>query len=268
MSASPRYLTPIGIFLCVAHLCAQTAPETKEFDIAGNQSWVDTTLDLRAGDSVRISATGTVQFPQSSANGPEGLARGWRDLLRALPVNEAGRGALVGRIGDRDTSKIVLIGASKDLPAVSNGRLFLGLNRKSDDLATGTYHVTVVVTRAAAATPESTSASVSLPKMTQAILDQIPKRIGDLQGNPGDRVNFLIIGSEEAVQKAFQAAGWLTVDHSVKDAVLHGLLLSLSKQAYLTLPMSELYLFGRPQDFGYAHAEPVSVVASRHTSVM
>jgi hypothetical protein len=28
--------------------------------------------------------------------------------------------------------------------------------------------------------------------------------------------------------------------------------------------MSQLYLFGRPQDYGWAHAEPISVVASRN----
>jgi hypothetical protein len=30
------------------------------------------------------------------------------------------------------------------------------------------------------------------------------------------------------------------------------------------MPMSELYLFGRVQDFGYEQAEPYAVVASRH----
>ena len=28
--------------------------------------------------------------------------------------------------------------------------------------------------------------------------------------------------------------------------------------------MSQLYLFGRPQDYGWAHAEPITVVASRN----
>jgi hypothetical protein len=38
----------------------------------------------------------------------------------------------------------------------------------------------------------------------------------------------------------------------------------LSKESYLTMPMSPLYLFGRAQDFGWAHAEPIAVVASRN----
>jgi hypothetical protein len=39
---------------------------------------------------------------------------------------------------------------------------------------------------------------------------------------------------------------------------------SLEKKDYLTMPMSTLYLFDRPQDYGYAHAEPVRVAMSRN----
>ena len=66
------------------------------------------------------------------------------------------------------------------------------------------------------------------------------------------------------MQKALKTAGWVTVDRTNQDAILRGLLASLSKEAYVTLPMSELRLFGRPQDFGYAQADPLRVVASRH----
>src|SRR5262249_62414552 len=56
----------------------------------------------------------------------------------------------------------------------------------------------------------------------------------------------------------------VTVDRTQKDAIVRGLLASLSKEAYVTMPMSELQLFGRAQDFGYAQADPLRVVASRH----
>ena len=96
------------------------------------------------------------------------------------------------------------------------------------------------------------------------MLDQIPRRIADKDGNAGDMVNFLLIGSEEQVKATFQAAGWVQVDRDTKEAVLQALVASLSKQAYLTMPMSQLYLYGRPQDFGFAHAEPIQVVTTRH----
>jgi hypothetical protein len=39
---------------------------------------------------------------------------------------------------------------------------------------------------------------------------------------------------------------------------------SMEKKDYLTMPMSTLYLFKRPQDYGFAHAEPVKVAMSRN----
>jgi hypothetical protein len=50
----------------------------------------------------------------------------------------------------------------------------------------------------------------------------------------------------------------------VAETVLAGFIASMSKESYLTMPMSPLYLFGRPQDYGWAHAEPITVVASRN----
>jgi hypothetical protein len=62
----------------------------------------------------------------------------------------------------------------------------------------------------------------------------------------------------------FTNAGWVKVDTDVPGTVLRGILESISKESYLTMPMSPLYLFGRPQDYGWAHAEPIKVVASRN----
>jgi hypothetical protein len=66
------------------------------------------------------------------------------------------------------------------------------------------------------------------------------------------------------MQHVFTTAGWVKVDADVRDTILHGIIGGLSKESYLTMPMSPLYLFGRPQDYGWAHAEPISVVASRN----
>ena len=66
------------------------------------------------------------------------------------------------------------------------------------------------------------------------------------------------------MQKVFANAGWVKVDTDVRGTVLHGILESISKESYLTMPMSPLYLFGRAQDYGWAHAEPIKVVASRN----
>src|SRR5438309_12089728 len=62
----------------------------------------------------------------------------------------------------------------------------------------------------------------------------------------------------------FTTAGWVKVDADVKATVLHGLIESTSKESYLTMPMSQLYLFGRPQDSGWPHAEPLYVAKTRN----
>jgi LssY C-terminus len=64
--------------------------------------------------------------------------------------------------------------------------------------------------------------------------------------------------------KVLAAAGRVQVDRSVQETVLTGLLNTLEGKDYITMPMSTLYLFKRPQDYGFAHAEPVRVAMSRN----
>src|SRR5260221_9881750 len=66
------------------------------------------------------------------------------------------------------------------------------------------------------------------------------------------------------MKKVFTNAGWVKVDSDVKETVLAGFIASMSKESYLTMAMSQLYLFGRSQDYGWAHAEPIDVVRSRN----
>jgi hypothetical protein len=226
-----------------------------------------------------------------------------------MPVNSAGRGALIGRWGSDEAAQPFLIGATIKLPVRAAGRLFLGINGPSGDTGNGSFQVKIEISGNASGSstsaapvsnqsgsstastggsslgnsPTSTtssttsgspsgSASASSPAantttaaaLPAGMLAQIPRRIADKDGNPGDMVNFLLIGSEEQVKATFQAAGWVQVDRDAKDAVVQALVASLSKQAYLTMPMSQLYLFGRPQDYGFAHAEPLTVVTTRH----
>jgi hypothetical protein len=77
-------------------------------------------------------------------------------------------------------------------------------------------------------------------------------------------VNILIVGTEDEMVKAFTTAAWVKVDKSVESTVLSGLMATFDKKDYLTMPMSTLYLFDRPQDYGFAHAEPVRVIMSRN----
>lgn len=307
-----KWRAPLLLLLTLAmSAAAQTQgptpePQTsKELDIPGNQPWTDTGVDLQPGQTVTITATGTIQYLDGNSPGPQGAGRSWKDLIRSMPVNSAGRGALIGRWGSDDAAQPFLIGPNLKLPVRVTGRLFLGINGPSGDTATGSFHVTIAISGTASvasasaanpAAPATTSASgnnlaassagtanadsvstatgsaasslpaksTPAPALPSGMLDRIPRRIADKDGNAGDMVNFLLIGSEEQVKATFLAAGWVQVDRDTKDAVLQALVASLSKQSYLTMPMSQLYLYGRPQDFGFAHAEPIQVVTTRH----
>ena len=241
----------------------------KDFTLAGDSLWTDTGIDLQPGEHVVITAKGTFRYADAkSDNGPEGLSRGFKDLLRILPFNDAGRGALIARIGDADTAQAFLVGAMKDIVSPITGRLALGINQAKSDTGEGTYtvHLEVYAADAAASGSVRTVSKVvdSMPGIDNSLFAKIPRRIADKDGKAGDMVNFLMLGSEAAMQKVFTTAGWVKVDADVKGTLLHGIIGSLSKESYLTMPMSQLYLFGRPQDYGWAHAEPISVVASRN----
>ncbi len=115
----------------------------------------------------------------------------------------------------------------------------------------------------AVARPLNISTAPLDPKLRDAI-DHLPRRVNDQLKNLGDMVNFVMIGSQKDVQDALQAANWLVADTSHAGAVTKAVLMTYENKDYLQMPMSELYLFGRVQDFGYEQAEPYAVVASRH----
>lgn len=256
----------VTFVLCAQLLSAQPASKNspRELDISGAQAWLDTSIDLKPGDSVTLTATGSMQYPESATNGPDGLPRSWKDLLRILPLKDSGRGALLGRVGEADTALPFMAGSRHQFEAVTSGRLFIGINQAERERADGSFHVKIQVTAGSADTTANASASAAPFQFPAELLNQIPRRVSDQAGNAGDCVNFLIVGSEADMQRAFASAGWVKVDRTTKDAIIHGLLTSLSKESYTEMPMSELRLFGRGQDYGFAHAEPLAVVASRH----
>ena len=227
--------------------------------MGGQQPWTDTGLDVQPGDKVAVTGSGQVSYAGKNC-GPEGLPRGWLDLIRSLPVNAAGTGALIGKIGGDEHEVPFLLGAKKEVTASHGGRLYLGLNQAGNDSAVGSLHAKISI----APGKTASAGSAAAVKLDAELLSKIPRRVTDSQGNQGDMVNFLVVGPEDKVLAAFQSAGWVQVDRSNQEAVLHAVLATLSKEAYVQMPMSELYLFGRAQDYGLARAEPAVVVAQRH----
>jgi hypothetical protein len=245
---------------------ASKATQTKNFTLEGATIWVETGISLEPGQRFAVTSEGSLRYADAKAdNGPDGLTRGFKDLIRILPYNGAGRGAVIGRIGDADIAQPFVIGVKKEIVAPVSGKLALGINQSEVDTGTGSYTVNVEVYAVDASAPREVAKEVSsIPGVDNRLFEKIPRRIGDKDGNAGDMVNFLILGDEDQVKKVFTTAGWVKVDAGVQETVLAGFIASMSKESYLTMPMSPLYLFGRPQDYGWAHAEPIMVVASRN----
>ena len=258
---------------------AQSSPASVtsyQIDLDAAKQWVDTKIDLRAGEKLRLTATGAITYPADKKHpdgrtfGPDGLPRGFGDLIHEYAVSNAGHGSLIARLGDDDVAQPFAVGASTEYEAPVAGRLFLGINQSLRDAegSKGNFQVKIEVLNpglsTAAAAAIGGPPETLVPSITPALLRKIPRRVSEPQGKPGDAVNILLVGTAEQVAQVFAKAGWVRVDRSVQDAVVNAVIDSLEKKDYLTMPMSTLYLFDRPQDYGFAHAEPVRVAMSRN----
>jgi hypothetical protein len=109
-----------------AQLAAQSAAGSKDITIQVSpaQAWIDTGLDLQAGDVVKISASQASSAP--SACNPGGLAGGANDS-GVLPLPGAAAGALIARLHGVNSVPVV-VGAERDLQIAEASHLFLGMN--------------------------------------------------------------------------------------------------------------------------------------------
>lgn len=76
-------------------------------------------IDLHVAAKLRFTAAGKITYPPdqsyggesrpSGTFGPAALARGWADLIHQYAVNDAGHGALVGRVGSNTYAQAFLL---------------------------------------------------------------------------------------------------------------------------------------------------------------
>jgi hypothetical protein len=104
-----------------------------------SNGWNDSGLMVRAGQRLRITATGRVSLGGGQMSTPTGLPRlADRDkLMRNEPT-----GGLIAVIGD-DNDDFIFVGSSREFTAQRDGRLFLGVNEGNLGDNSGTYDVTV-----------------------------------------------------------------------------------------------------------------------------
>jgi hypothetical protein len=243
--------------------------ESYAVEVDGSKQWTDTAIDLHADEKLQITAEGTVTFADGTEFGPAGIERTIKDVIHAYGVPNGAHGELIGRLGSGNAAAVFEVGTGLVYTAPVAGRLFLGVNQSARDAAgaSGLFQVKIEILDEGLKTPDATMiggpAETAMPAITPKLVDSIPRRVTDQNHTPGDLVNILIVGTKEEVMKAFTAAAWVKVDKSVDSAVMAGVLDTLERKDYLAMPMSTLFLFGRPQDYGFAHAEAVRVVMSR-----
>lgn len=99
--------------------------------------------------------------------------------------------------------------------------------------------------------------------ITPKLVASIPPRVTDASGHQADVVNVLIVGSEDELKLAFEAAQWTMVGRTKIQNEKGTSVQNLSDRAFLDLPLPELFLFGKPQDYGFVYPEPVTIYQTR-----
>lgn len=104
------------------------------------ERWVDTSIDVRDGDTIAIEASGTITLSTNGADTatPGGASR----RANAAPLPDQPAGALIARIGD---GAPIFVGAGRTITANGTGRLYLGVN--DDHFADNRGQYTVSVQR-------------------------------------------------------------------------------------------------------------------------
>jgi hypothetical protein len=107
-------------------------PRELTINVAGTSRGTDTGIDVRSGDQITFTATGTVIAGRRIGSvGPEGgRSTGFGAVVNGRPVPTAGPGALVGyiRTSDGQLSQPFLIGSQLTLTVPADGRLYLEIN--------------------------------------------------------------------------------------------------------------------------------------------
>ena len=92
-------------------------------------------------------------------------------------------------------------------------------------------------------------------------LEDAPKTTLTAQGIPGDPLNVGLIGAEEALVHAMIGSGWDPADPITLRSSLRIAGSVLLDKPYADAPVSDLFLFGRKQDFAF---EKPAGVSARH----
>jgi hypothetical protein len=139
-----------GLRYCANTPAAQSSSGTRRFRglgtsgraiaVGGDRQWVDTGINVQAGDTVSINATGQIRVARDGGSITAGGVSSGRTDGATMPT--ANVGGLVARFGD---SAPLFIGESRTFRTAVGGRLYVGVNDNFFDDNTGAFNVTVAI---------------------------------------------------------------------------------------------------------------------------
>ena len=112
--------------------------QTRTVDVSLGSNWIDSGVDVKRGERVRVDASGTIYAGRMRIT-PAGLST--TDPNAPLP--RAAEGELIGVIGNDYDSPIIEIGAGREFVADRDGRLYLTINRGNYTDARGAFNVRI-----------------------------------------------------------------------------------------------------------------------------
>lgn len=112
--------------------------QTRTVDVSLGPNWIDTGVDVRRGERIKIDATGTIYANRMRIT-PAGLS----STDPSAPLPRAAEGKLIGVTGNDYDSPIIEIGSGGEFTADRDGRLYLTINRGNYTDARGAFNVKV-----------------------------------------------------------------------------------------------------------------------------
>jgi hypothetical protein len=112
--------------------------QTRVVDVSLGPNWIDTGVDVRRGERIRVDASGTIYAGRSRIT-PAGLPT----TDPSAPLPRGAEGELIGVIGNDYDSPIIEIGASREFVADRDGRLYMTINRSAYNDARGVFRANI-----------------------------------------------------------------------------------------------------------------------------
>ncbi len=112
--------------------------QTRTVDVSLGANWIDSGVDLKRGERVRVDASGTIYAGRVRIT-PAGLST--TDPNAPLP--RAAEGELIGVIGNDYDAPIIEIGSGREFVADRDGRLYLTANRGAYTDARGAFNARI-----------------------------------------------------------------------------------------------------------------------------